>query len=93
MTPGKVNAPDNAANAEISLPTEVSFLKDETVTNENKDVKKSTVSFDTDVSNTLDKCEQKTHDTAQKAKPFDEKLKLDVSVNTIHVKIYSYPNE
>lgn len=80
MTPGKVNANDNASNADNSLPTEVSFVKDETGTNENKDVKKSTASLDTDVFSTLDKSEQKPHDTVQKVKPFDEKLKLDVSV-------------
>lgn len=80
MTPGKVNSNDNASNADISLPTEVSFLKDETGTNENKEVKKLTVLSDTDVSSTLDKFEQKTHDTTQKVKPFDEKLKLDVSI-------------
>lgn len=80
MTPGKVNANDNASNADISLPTEVSLLRDETGTNENKDVKKLAVPLDTDVSSTLDKTEQKIHDTAQKPKPFDEKLKLDVSI-------------
>lgn len=80
MTPGKVNANDNASNADISLPTEVSHLKDESGTNENKDVKKLTVTMDTDVSSTLDKSEQKIHDTSQKPKPFDEKLKLDVSI-------------
>lgn len=89
MTPGKVNANENASNADISLPTEVSFIKDEPGTNENKDVKKSTVSLDTDVSSTLDKPEQKINDTAQKCKPFDEKLKLDVS---IFYKIYKKLN-
>ena len=80
MTPGKVNTNDSASNAEISLQTAVSPLRDETGSNEIKDVKKSTVSSDTDVSSTLDKSDQKINDTTQKSKPFDEKLKLDVSV-------------
>lgn len=90
MTPGKVNANDNASNADISLPTEISPFRDETGTNENKDVKKSTVSMDTDVSSTLDKSEQKINDTSQKVKPFDEKLKLDVSVSTVCIKLKLY---
>lgn len=78
MTPGKANANDNASNADYMLPTEVSPTRDENK-DENKDVKKSTVSADTDVSSALEKPEQKISDTSQKAKPFDEKLKLDVS--------------
>lgn len=79
MTPGKVNANDNASNADQSLPTAVSLHRDETATTDIKDVKKLTLSADTDVSSTLEKSEQKVNDTAQKPKPFDEKLKLDVS--------------
>lgn len=88
MTPGKVNAHDNASNADISLPTAIS--PDETAINENKDVKKSTVSMDTDVSSSVDKPEQKINDTAQKVKPFDEKLKLDVSIHPICIKLKFY---
>lgn len=79
MTPGKVNASDNASNADQSLPTDVSFRRDETCSTDDKDLKKLMVSADTDVSSTLDKSEQKINDTLQKPKPFDEKLKLDVS--------------
>lgn len=79
MTPGKVNANDNASNADFTLPMEVSLIKEETNINEIKDVKKPTVSLDTDVSSTLEKSEQKLNDTSQKTRPFDEKLKLDVS--------------
>lgn len=76
MTPGKVNANDNAYN----LPTEISLIKEETSTNENKDVKKLMVSMDTDVSSMLEKSEPKITDFLQKTKQFDEKLKLDVSL-------------
>lgn len=88
MTPGKVNTTDNASNADISLPMEVSLLRDETSTYENKDVKKLSMSTttDTEMSSTLDKSEQKVNDTAQKIKPFDEKLKLDVSIQLLYEK-------
>lgn len=82
MTPGKVNANENASNADQSLPTAASLQRDDAGPNDSKDVKKLTISADTDVSSTLDKSEQKVNDTTPKPKPFDEKLKLDVSAFT-----------
>lgn len=78
MTPGKVNTCDNASNAELSLSTEV-CQRDETATSEVKDVKKPIVSFESDISTTVEKPESKNNETAQKSKPIDERLKLEVN--------------
>lgn len=75
MTPGKVNTSDNASNAELSLPTEVCQREESEI----KDVKKPIVSFECDISTTVEKTESKNHETAQKSKPIDERLKLEVN--------------
>lgn len=82
MTPGKVNTSDNASNADLSLSTEVS-QRDDATTSEAKDVKKPIVSFESDISNSIEKTEQKNIDTIQKTKPMDERLKLEVNIFTI----------
>lgn len=73
MTPGKVTTSENA---DLSLCAEVS-QKDETLTLEQ--LKKPIVSFDSDISNSIERNEIKNNDTTPKAKPFDEKLKLEVN--------------
>lgn len=80
MTPGKVTTNDNnASNADLSVCAEV-LHKDDAPTTDAKEIKKPIVSSDTDISNSIEKNE-KNSDTAQRAKlPFDEKLKLEVSV-------------
>lgn len=78
MTPGKVTTNDNASNADLSVCTEV-LQKDEAPTIEIKDLKKPIVSSDCDISNSIERNETKTNDTAQKPKIIDEKLtKLEV---------------
>lgn len=78
MTPGKVTASDNACHADLSLCAEP-LQKDEALTTEIKDVKKPTVSSDSDISNTIERNETKITDIPPRAKPFDEKIKLEVS--------------
>lgn len=78
MTPGKVTTHNNASSADSSLPAEVS-QKDEMVTSETKDVKKPIVSFESDISSSVERGEHKNNDTAPKAKSIDEKFKLEVN--------------
>lgn len=79
MTPGKVTASDNTCHADLSLCAEPSPQKDEAPIIETKDIKKPTVSSDSDISNTIERNETKSTDITPKAKPFDEKIKLEVS--------------
>lgn len=79
MTPGKVTTSENAPNADSLLSVEVS-QKDETLTSETKDVKKTILSFESDISNSLERNENKNNETAQKVKiHFDEKIKSEVN--------------
>lgn len=76
MTPGKVNSSDNASGADLSLSMEVSHRDEQMAINDgHKDLKKPIVSFDSDISSSV----EKNNDIAPKAKPIDEKLKLEVN--------------
>lgn len=77
MTPGKVTSSDNASNTDLSLSVEVP-QKDETLSSDTKDIKKAIVSFDSDISNPLERSENKNNETTQKAKVIDDKTKSEV---------------
>lgn len=80
MTPGKVNTSDNASNVDLSQNAELSH-RDDAAMSEVKDVKKPIVSFESDISNLIERnSEQKNNDGTQKAKPLDERLKLEVNI-------------
>lgn len=73
MTPGKVTSSDNASNTDLSLSVEVP-QKDETLSSDTKSI----VSFDSDISIPLERSENKTNETTQKAKVIDDKTKSEV---------------